>query len=92
VTNSHNRHYCSITAANLLDQANKPSTQMVFNEVSISQGLSLLQFAAFVGIFIEKETQITGGGGETKKNSHVAREQASNQHGLQIQPPCNSLN
>jgi hypothetical protein len=26
---------------------------MVFNEVSISQGLSLLQFAAFVGIFIE---------------------------------------
>jgi hypothetical protein len=65
---------------------------MVFNEVSISQGLSLLQFAAFVGIFIEKETQITGGGGETKKNSHVTREQASNQHGLQIQPPCNSLN
>jgi len=55
-----------------------------------SQGLSLLQFAAFVGIFIDKETQITGGGGETKKNSHVAKEQT--QRGLQIQPPCNSLN
>jgi len=85
VTNSHNSRYCSLTAANLLDQANQLST-------TNSQGLSLLQFAAFVGIFIEKETQITGGGGETKKNSHVAREQASNQHGLQIQPPCNSLN
>jgi hypothetical protein len=46
--------------------------------MSISQQLSLRQFATFVGIFIEKETQITGGGGETKKNSHVAREQATN--------------